>query len=85
MTNIDTIRKNMEFDYIKITEKSISPEAWDKSLSDLGIDSLEFVELIVETEERYQFEFQDEMFFKDAFKSLNNICEYVLLMMNSNK
>lgn len=84
MINIDTIRKNMESDYIKVTEKSISTEEWDKALSDIGIDSLEFVELIVEIEDRYGFEFEDEMFFKDAFKSLNNICEYILLMISSN-
>lgn len=84
MINIDIIRGNMESDYIKVTEKNISIEEWDKGLSDIGLDSLEFVELIVEIEDRYGFEFEDEMFFKDAFKSLNNICEYILLMISGN-
>lgn len=76
MYSLGEIKENLLADFSKITNTTITDEDSKKPLSELGIDSLQFVELLIETEERYNFEFNDEKYFKDAFSSLEDIAMY---------
>lgn len=76
MYSLDEIKENLLADYSRVTNTTITDEESKISLSTLGIDSLQFVELLIETEEKYNFEFDDEKYFKDAFSSLEDIAKY---------
>lgn len=76
MYSLDEIKENLLADYSRVTNTTITDEESKVSLSEFGIDSLQFVELLIETEERYNFEFDDEKYFKDAFSSLEDIAKY---------
>ena len=76
MYSLDEIKENLLVDFSKITNTTITDDDSKMPLSELGIDSLQFVELLIETEERYNFEFDDEKYFKDAFSSLEDIARY---------
>lgn len=83
MCSLEEIKKNLINDYERITSKKIIDGELNSLLSKLYMDSLQFVELLIATEERYDFEFEDEMYFKDAFSSLAKIAEYSFIKQNS--
>ena len=46
-------------------------------LEDLGIDSLRFVEIVVEIESRFEFQFDDEMLLMKEFPKISSIIKYI--------
>lgn len=50
-------------------------------LSALGLNSLTYVELIVSIEQKYGFEFEDEMLSLEAINNLNTLITYIISRM----
>ena len=74
--------KNIECKVLEIIQKKVNEKASieiDKSftLSNAAIDSLMIVKIIVEIEETYGFEFEDEKLSREAFPNVVDIIEYV--------
>lgn len=46
-------------------------------LEDLRIDSLRFVEIVVEIESRFEFQFDDEMLLMKEFPKISSIIKYI--------
>ncbi len=53
---------------------SVSP---DKTLKELEVDSIIFIRLVVECEQRFHIEFEDEMLLISMFPDLKSFIEYV--------
>ncbi len=53
---------------------SVSP---DKTLEELEVDSIIFIRLVVECEQRFHIEFEDEMLLISKFPDLKSFIEYV--------
>lgn len=49
----------------------------DSKLSDVGIDSITFMKIVVSLEETFDFEFDDDMLIYTAFPSIKSMAEYV--------
>lgn len=49
----------------------------DDDLSELGMNSITAIELVVEVEEKYDFEFNDEDLLVDNFKTINRLVSYI--------
>lgn len=49
----------------------------DDSIKNLGIDSLTFVELIIELEEKFDIIFDDEMLISSSFKTIQSFIDYI--------
>lgn len=47
------------------------------SIGDLGLDSIEFVNIVVETEELYDIEFDDENMLIETYKTVKDFVDYV--------
>lgn len=54
-----------------------NPLSWDEPLAALGVDSLEIVDLIVEIEDAYGFEFPQELLVPEVFVSARSIWDAV--------
>lgn len=50
---------------------------YDDNLSDFGIDSIKIIELVVEIEETFDFEFDDEYLTYETLKNIDNITRYI--------
>ena len=61
------------------SEENIDSEA---DILSLGLDSINFVQLVVELEEQFGFEFDDNMLTYDKFKNVNYISDYILSKIN---
>lgn len=46
-------------------------------LEDLGIDSLKFVEMVLEIESHFEFQFDDEMLLIKEFPNVESIIKYI--------
>ncbi|MFZ4564789.1 MAG: acyl carrier protein [Bacteroidales bacterium] len=82
MQNDDTIRKinQLLIDEIEIEETQIHPAADLKK--DLGIDSLDFVDLFVIIEHNFGFKMKAEEMVE--IKSLQDFYNYIAVRINSN-
>ncbi len=49
----------------------------ESRFEDLGLDSLDFVQIIVSIEEKFDFEIEDEMLTTSAFLTINSLVQYV--------
>lgn len=49
----------------------------EDTLEDLGINSLAFIRIIIEIEEKYGFEFDDEDLNYQKFKYVKDVIEYI--------
>ena len=75
MTRQEIEEKVREFliEDLEIEEEKIAPEAQMKE--DLGIDSLDFVDIVVIVEKKFGFKIKpDEM---AGVKTLNQFCDYI--------
>jgi acyl carrier protein len=66
---IDTLRPHLAF--LEPTD-DVPP---DTSLSDLGLDSLAVIELVLDLEERFGVEFPDDMLKSSLFRSATTLYE----------
>jgi len=49
----------------------------DQNIKEVGFDSLTFVKFVVQIEELYDIEFDDDMLMMDKFLTIASIVEYV--------
>ena len=49
----------------------------DKTLEELKVNSIIFIRLVVECEQRFHIEFEDEMLLMSEFPNLKSFIEYV--------
>lgn len=63
----------------KIVENllEIDSVSTDKTLEELEVDSIIFIRLVVECEQRFHIEFEDEMLLISKFPDLKSFIEYV--------
>lgn len=52
-------------------------------LTPLSINSVSFIKLVVELENEFSIEFEDEALDYNKFKSLNSLCNYIKKMMKT--
>ena len=79
--NIPVENKVKEIIHEVIEERIIDPsEEYEISLKDM--DSISFIKLIVELENEYSIEFEDEMLAVDAFSSFDDIIEYIKIRIS---
>jgi acyl carrier protein len=76
---IDEIIKNFLVDEVEIDEAAISPDANLKN--DLGIDSLDFVDIVVIVERNFGFKIKAEEMQDVA--TLSQFCDYIERKLNS--
>lgn len=63
-----------------VEEQDITKET---RIADLSLDSITFISIIVEIEERYNIEFDDEHMMMEIFTTINDLMEYVNKSMNN--
>lgn len=49
----------------------------DSNINDIGIDSIGFIAMVVEIEERFGFEFDDEMLNNKYFQTVSELISYI--------
>lgn len=49
----------------------------ESSLNDLGINSIDFIRIIVTLEDEFDFEFENEMLLYESFSDINSIVKYI--------
>lgn len=49
----------------------------ETTIEELNMDSISFIKLIVELEEKFEFQFDDEKLIYTAFKDIESIADYV--------
>ena len=61
--------------FIKMLEEKVNGKVVTKesNLKDLGIDSLDLVEIVLQAEEEFNISFSDEEL--NSFKTVNDVCE----------
>ncbi len=70
---------NKEFD------KQLSLSDLDTKLSELGINSLTFIEMAVFMEDHFNFEFEDEMLDINLFTNLHSVAAYITMEIEKGK
>ena len=70
---IEEIVKNFLIEEIEVDEEAISPDALLKD--DLGIDSLDFVDIVVITERNFNFKIRPEEMVN--VQTLSQFCDYI--------
>ena len=50
---------------------------YDIPLSNVGIDSVKIIQLVIALEEKFDFEFEDEMLTYQTLRNINSISDYV--------
>lgn len=50
---------------------------YDIPLSSVGIDSVKIIQLVIALEEKFDFEFEDEMLTYQTLRNINSISDYV--------
>ncbi|MDR0865076.1 MAG: phosphopantetheine-binding protein [Candidatus Symbiothrix sp.] len=75
---IEEIVKNFLIEEIEVDEATIKPEALLKN--DLGIDSLDFVDIVVIVERNFGFKIKAEEM--AAVQNLSQFCDYIESKVN---
>ena len=70
MNNIEIYIKEQIFNISNIV---ITEDDYNKNLQDMGLDSMQFISLIVSLEEKYNFEFEDNMLVFSEMSSVKMI------------
>ncbi len=55
-----------------------------RSFADIGVDSIGFVKIVVAIENKYNFEFEDEMLQSTCFLSIYDFVNYVINQISAN-
>lgn len=58
---------------------------YDIPLSNVGIDSVKIIQLVIALEEKFDFEFEDEMLFYQTLRNINSISDYVFKRLKEQK
>jgi len=72
------------FDVIKVIKDTLNKEISQvDSFSQLDIDSITFIKIVVALESEFDFEFDDEMLLITKFPTVKTMIEYVELKVNT--
>ncbi|HEQ9906765.1 TPA: acyl carrier protein [Streptococcus pyogenes] len=74
------IEKYIKKQIYEISSIKISDHDYNKNLQDMGLDSMQFISLIVSLEEKYNFEFEDDMLVFSKMSSVNSIVKNIIKM-----
>ena len=58
---------------------------YDIPLSGVGIDSVKIIQLVIALEEKFDFEFEDEMLSYQTLRNINSISDYVFKRLKEQK
>lgn len=58
---------------------------YDIPLSNVGIDSVKIIQLVIALEEKFDFEFEDEMLSYQTLRNINSISDYVFKRLKEQK
>ena len=58
--------------------------SYDDNIYYLGIDSIEYINLIIKLEENFEIEFGDEIMDKSKYNSIDEITKYILKLIERN-
>ena len=61
-------------------ERSITQSDLNKRMEDLEINSIFFVKIVIKCEQKFNFEFEDEMLVMNRFENLGDFVNYVKKM-----
>ena len=75
-TVLDLILENLD-EKVEIT--------YDIPLSNVGIDSVKIIQLVIALEEKFDFEFEDEMLSYQTLRNINSISDYVFKRLKEQK
>ena len=75
MNKVPTIQEIVELFNSCTKEIQITEEDAEKNLSEIGVDSIDFISVIVKLEETYDFEFPDEELTMLEMDSLSKILD----------
>ena len=82
MNNIEIYIKEQIFNIRNIV---ITEDDYNKNLQDMGLDSMQFISLIVSLEEKYNFEFEDNMLVFSEMSSVKMISNNIKKIKNNTK
>ncbi|AYO48680.1 acyl carrier protein [Streptococcus mutans] len=82
MNNIEIYIKEQIFNISNIV---ITEDDYNKNLQDMGLDSMQFISLIVSLEEKYNFEFEDNMLVFSEMSSVKMISNNIKKIKNNTK
>ena len=71
-------KEYMAFLAKKISDVKVAEINGDSTLEELGLDSIEFVELIVEIESEYGFEFDEEELNLEKYYCINDLIATII-------
>lgn len=69
--------ENKIYDIINNTLEKHCILSYDTKYEQIGLDSFEFIRLIVELEKEFDFEFADDMLVATNFQTIGNIVDFV--------
>ena len=75
-TVLDLILENLD-EKIEIT--------YDIPLSNVGIDSVKIIQLVIALEEKFDFEFEDEMLSYQTLRNIDSISTYICKRLEDKK
>ena len=87
------MERKMKFQDIQNTVLSLILEnldeeieiTYDSPLSNVGIDSVKIIQLVIALEEKFDFEFEDEMLSYQTLRNINSISDYVFKRLKEQK
>lgn len=87
------MERKMKFQDIQNTVLSLILEnldeeieiTYDIPLSNVGIDSVKIIQLVIALEEKFDFEFEDEMLSYQTLRNINSISDYVFKRLKEQK
>lgn len=85
MKNVEEIRNVILKIVISIMDKKMNKSElnYEENLFDLGMDSIEYVNLIIKLEMYYNIEFNNEIMNMTEYNSISKISEYVAKLISS--
>lgn len=75
---IEQLRQELFIVIETVTEIEITDTLYRMELDMAGINSIKFVQIIVDIEERYDLEFDDSLLDYIQFKNLQSFIEYII-------
>lgn len=76
---------DIEMEILKIVENKLNNKTKVKTndlLLDVGIDSVNIIELVIEIETKFDFEFEESMLSYNTLRSIDSISKYVYKRIN---
>lgn len=79
---------DIKSEIVKIVENKLNNKIKVKTndlLLDIGIDSVNVIELVIEIETKFDFEFEESMLSYNTLRSIDSISEYVYKRISETK